>query len=183
MTIVADVECPEPLYELSLIYEVGIHPVVISDPDHALSLLKEAADLNYPPALYKLGYCYESGYLGVEIDISTSINFYRISATAGNKEAQLALSGWLLSGHDSSLAKNEKESFYWAHLSALQGLPRAEYTVGYFLECGIGVNRNTSEAIKWFKLSARHGDEMALKRLSEIGLSKSSPKKKKFSFF
>lgn len=66
--LVADVDCPEPLYELSLIYEVGIYPVVISDPDHAFSLLKEAADLKYPPALYKLGYCYEYGYLGVQIE-------------------------------------------------------------------------------------------------------------------
>lgn len=65
---VADIDCPEPLYELSLIYEVGIHPVVLSDPKHSLALLREAANFQYPPALYKLGYYYEYGYLDVEID-------------------------------------------------------------------------------------------------------------------
>jgi TPR repeat protein len=146
--------------------------------------LKEAADFNYPPALYKLGYCYEYGHLGVEIDISTSISLYQIAAKAGNKEAQLALSGWLLSGYSPIIAKNERESFYWAHLSALQGLARAEYTMGYFLESGIGANRNNTEAIKWYQSAARHGDEMALKRLSEIGYSpKSSKKNKLLSFF
>lgn len=78
------------------------------------------------------------------------------------------------------IVKNEREAFYWAHLSALQGLARAEYTMGYFLESGIGATANVSEAIKWYKEAARQGDDMALKRLSEIGLiikSSKSPKK------
>jgi hypothetical protein len=28
----------------------------------------EAADFGYPPAIYKLGYCYEHGLLGLEVN-------------------------------------------------------------------------------------------------------------------
>ena len=39
------------------------------DIDHSRSLLLESAELEYPPAQYKLAYCYEYGHLGFEIDI------------------------------------------------------------------------------------------------------------------
>ena len=59
---------------------------------------------------------------------------YQKSAKAGNKEAQLALSGWLITGYEPVISRNDREALYWAHLSALQGLARAEYTMGKILK-------------------------------------------------
>ena len=38
----------------------------MQDFSYAQGLLKEVADFGYPPALYKMGYCYEHGLLGIE---------------------------------------------------------------------------------------------------------------------
>ena len=164
-------ECPEPLYELSLIYETGIPPLVLSDEDHARSLLIEAAELSYPPAQYRLGFYYEHGKGGFPLNHPESIRLYLLSAKSGYAEAQLALAGWYLSGCDSYIPKSDSDAFYYAMEAAQQKLSRAEYTIGYFYELGIGIPKNTTEALKWYVIAARNGDELALQRLKEVNVS------------
>ena len=65
---VADAESPEPLYELSIIYEQGIPPDVLADMAHSQSLLVEAAELEYRPAQYRLGFCFEHGRNGFPVN-------------------------------------------------------------------------------------------------------------------
>lgn len=59
---------PEPLFELSNIYEAGIPPYIAQDFAYARGVLQEAVDFGYPPAVYKLGYSYEHGLIGYDVN-------------------------------------------------------------------------------------------------------------------
>ena len=49
-----------------------------------------------------------------------------------------------------------------------QGLPKAEYAVGYFTEMGIGCRRDPLEANVWYVKAADQGDERAKHRIAAI---------------
>jgi TPR repeat protein len=64
--LVPNKEHPEPLFELAKIYEIGYPPYISQDYAYARGVLQEAVEFNYPPAIYKLGYAYEHGLMGIE---------------------------------------------------------------------------------------------------------------------
>ena len=66
---------PQPLYELSLIYEEGIPSVIMKDTAHSKALLLQAAELEYPPAMFRLGCYYEKGSLEWPMDL---VVFYKL---------------------------------------------------------------------------------------------------------
>lgn len=49
-----------------------------------------------------------------------------------------------------------------------QGLPKAEYAVGYFTEMGIGCRRDPLEANVWYVRAADHDDGRAKHRIAAI---------------
>ena len=83
----------------------------------------------------------------------------------------MAYAGWLLTGLEGVLEKNTEEAFFWAYQAAAQKHARAEYTVGYFLELGIGVAPDMTKALLWYVAAAKHGDALAIKRLKELNVS------------
>jgi TPR repeat protein len=60
-----------------LIYESGISQIVLADISYSISLLQEAADFSYPPALYKLGSFYEHGAHGFFKDLVSYIKLMK----------------------------------------------------------------------------------------------------------
>ncbi len=56
----------------------------------------------------------------------------------------------------------------WKLIRILQGLPKAEYAVGYFTEMGIGCRRDPLEANVWYVKAADQGDERAKHRIAAI---------------
>lgn len=96
----ADEDNPHALHELALLHERpnGVGGVLPHDPNMARELFTQAAQLNYPPAQFKLGQCHEFGHLGCPIDPRRSIAWYTRAAEKGDSEAELALSGWYLTG-------------------------------------------------------------------------------------
>ncbi|KAJ3088185.1 hypothetical protein HK102_009359 [Quaeritorhiza haematococci] len=167
---VADREHPEALYQLFLIYERGLPPQIPADVPYARSVLMEAANLGYVPALSKLGACYKDGILEFPVDPRESVRFFSEAAQGGDKEAQFALSGWYLVGVDGVLQQNEEEAFYWAQKAAKKNLARAQYAVGHFLEMGIGTPKNMEEAMKMYMSAAKIGDSQARQRLEKAGV-------------
>lgn len=167
---IADEEHPESLHELGLLYEntSGEIPSVIPDMDYARDLFSQAARLGYAPSQYKLGLAYENGFLNCPIDPKRSIAWYSRAAEQENPEAELALSGWYLTGAENILQQHDVEAYLWAKKAANQGLPKAEYAVGYYLETGIGVRSNLTDAKEWYVKAAAHGDERAKSRLASI---------------
>ena len=92
----ADEDNPHALHELAMLYERG--QAVPRNPMAALDLYMQAAQLGYAPAQFKLGSCHEFGTLGCVVDPRKSIAWYTRAAERGDSEAELALSGWYLTG-------------------------------------------------------------------------------------
>ncbi|KAJ3066165.1 hypothetical protein HDU99_003927, partial [Rhizoclosmatium hyalinum] len=112
----ADETTPHALHELATLYEGKgeTNGVIIPDPSYAHDLYRRGAQLGYSPSQYKLGVCYEYGLLDLPIDARRSIAWYTRSAEQGDPEAELALSGWYLTGAEGVLKQSDTEAYLWA---------------------------------------------------------------------
>lgn len=150
----ADVENPHALHELALLYETQDPTLAPYDPIYAKTLFTQAAQLGYTPSQYKLGQCYEYGSLGCPVDPRRSIAWYTKAAEKGDPEAELALSGWYLTGSEGVLKQSDSEAYLWARRAANKGLSKAEYAVGYYAEVGIGIKQDVEFAKRWYMRAA-----------------------------
>jgi TPR repeat protein len=165
---VADEENPHALHELGLCYEKNTIPTIIPDEAYARELFTQAAQLGYAPSQFKLGCCYEYGTLTCPVDPRRSIAWYTRAAEQGDPEAELALSGWYLTGSEGVLKQSDTEAYLWARKAADKGLAKAEYAVGYYSEVGIGVKQDLEEARRWYLRAAAQGNKRAMQRLTEL---------------
>lgn len=149
----ADEENPHALHELGLLHATPNH-LVVHDEAYAKDLFTKAAQLGYTQSQYKLGSCYEYGTLTCPVDPRRSIAWYTKAAEKGDSEAELALSGWYLTGSEGVLQQNDEEAFLWARRAANKGLSKAEYAVGYYTEVGIGTKASVEEAKRWYMRAA-----------------------------
>lgn len=156
---------PETFFEAAKLYQVGAKPYIHKDVPYAVSLYTEAAELGFAEAQLLLGTAYEYGQLGLQSDATEAIKWYSRAAESGNAEAQCALAGWYLTGAQNVLEQSDDLAFYWITKSAAQGLPKAEFALGYFMEEGIGSPRNADAALHWYELAATHGDRRAVAKL------------------
>lgn len=173
----ASAENPEALHELAIIYEKGGVPSVIQDEKYARELYTKCANLGYAPSQFKLGYCFEFGSLTCEIDARRSIAWYSRAADQGHSEAELALSGWYLTGSENILQQSDAEAYSWARKAADNGFSKAQYAVGYYTEVGIHVKSDLDDAIFWYTKAADQGNSRAKQRLQEIKKFKKIQKK------
>jgi uncharacterized protein len=124
-----------------------------------------------------------------------SIRLYTIAMKAGDIEAMLGMAGWHMTGADGILAKSEIRAFQLVKHAAEKGLPRAEYTLGYFYEGGIGVEKNVDLGFQYYYKAAEKGncplivgEERAISRIQRSDpeakfFARKTSKKKKQSFF
>ena len=144
----ADEDNPHALHELALLHERPNNGGVVQhDPNAARELFLQAAGLGYAPAQFRLGACHEFGHIGCPIDPRKSIAWYTRAAEKGDSEAELALSGWYLTGSGPSssvralhgcadlaiegvLKQSDTEAYLWGRKAANKGLAKAEYAVG-----------------------------------------------------
>ncbi|KAF7295205.1 Chitin synthase regulatory factor 3 [Mycena indigotica] len=162
----ADEENPHALHELALLHELGEY--VPMDVMASKNLLTRAAHLGYTQSQFKLGQCYEYGNLGCPIDPRRSIAWYTKAAEKGDPEAELALSGWYLTGSENVLKQSDSEAYLWARRAANKGLSKAEYAVGYYAEVGIGIKQDIEFAKRWYMRAAAQGNKRAMNRLTEM---------------
>ncbi|KAF9950789.1 hypothetical protein BGZ72_007596 [Mortierella alpina] len=167
--------CPMSPYVLGLIlareYKQLTIPDDIAFPDdgEALEWFRKSAELGYGPANYKLGYCYEYGTLNSPIDPFLSTKHYERAVLAGdsNGEAEMALSGWYLSGAENCFEADDALAFKYAAKAAEKQLPKAQYAMGYYHEVGISVPIDMDKAMEFYRLAAANGNKDAQARLSE----------------
>ncbi|KAJ4263979.1 hypothetical protein NW762_006017 [Fusarium torreyae] len=165
----ADVENPHALHELGLLYESAQpNDAIIRDEAYAYSLFLQAADLGYKFSQYRLGCAFEYGLLGCPIDPRQSIQWYSKAATQEEHQAELALSGWYLTGSEGVLGQSDTEAYLWARKAAIAGLAKAEYAMGYFTEVGIGVPPNLEDAKRWYWRAAAQDFPKARERLEDL---------------
>ncbi|PVG02851.1 HCP-like protein [Serendipita vermifera] len=164
----ADEDNPHALHELGLLHENPNSGVVIHDETYAKDLFTKAAQLGFVASQYKLGFAYEYGLLGCPIDPKRSIAWYTKAAEKGDAEAELALSGWYLTGSEGVLPQSDAEAYLWARRAANKGLSKAEFAVGYYAEQGIGVKQDIEFAKRWYMRAAAQGNKRAMARLTEL---------------
>lgn len=168
----ADASTPHALYELGLLYEGcnndDVANIIIPDLGYAFELFTKAASLGHSPSQYRLGLSYEHGLLGLSLDSRRSIAWYTKAAAQGDPNAELALSGWYLTGSDGILPQSDTDAYLWARKAADKGLAKSEFAVGYFTENGIGVRPDLVEARKWYLRAAAQGNKRSIQRLNEL---------------
>ncbi|KAL0947242.1 hypothetical protein HGRIS_013363 [Hohenbuehelia grisea] len=164
----ADEENPHALHELGLLHEQQDSQLVMHDPTYARNLFTQAAQLGYTQSQFRLGQCYEYGALGCPVDPRRSIAWYTKAAEKGDAEAELALSGWYLTGSEGVLKQSDSEAYLWARRAANKGLSKAEYAVGYYAEVGIGIKQDIEFAKRWYMRAAAQGNKRAMNRLTEM---------------
>ncbi|KAG0035789.1 hypothetical protein BGZ82_005095 [Podila clonocystis] len=167
--------CPMAPYVLGLIlareYKQLAIPDDIAFPDdgEALEWFKKSASLGYGPANYKLGYCYEYGTLNCAIDPFLSVKHYERAVIAGdgNGEAEMALSGWNLSGAENYFPAQDHLAFQYAAKAAEKKLPKAQYAMGYYYEVGISIPADMQKAMEFYQQAAANGNKEAQTRLTQ----------------
>lgn len=168
----ANTYCPQGAYVWALIlfglYEKDLG---IRDEVEGREYLIKSADLDYAPAQYKLGFCYEFGEFNFPIDPRLSIEYYQRAADRGHPDAQVSLSGWYLTGCPGILEQNDDYAFRWCNKACSQGLGKAEYAMGQYCEMGVGTPCDMEAARSWYQKASKHGFEKATERLNEPDLA------------
>jgi TPR repeat protein len=164
----ADYQYNQAPFDLGTLHEEGFGPDVFKDEAYAAQLFTKAADLGHVEANYRLGCAYEYGQLGCPKDPALSIHFYTGAAERGHALSQMALCAWYMVGVPNVLEKDESEAYEWAKRAAEQGLAKAQYTLGYFTEMGIGCRRDPLEANVMYVNAADQGEERAKHRIAAI---------------
>ena len=183
----------EAMTELADLYRTGTG--VTKDMTKALSLLTRAAFLGDGRAMNKLGVLY-SGEDGVKTDAKKSFEWCRKAAAAGNLEgmynaAYKYMNGdgvtrnleagvdWLIKaaqgGYPPAMydlaglyekAGDLFNAFTWRLRAATSGHVNAMNDVGYMYSHGVGVERNPTAGMAWYKLAAHRDNLTAIKNLA-----------------
>ncbi|RMX97279.1 hypothetical protein D0868_10731 [Hortaea werneckii] len=173
------------LHELAIVHDSAnldpeVRNKILADDHYALELFQGAASLGLKTAQFRLGQASEYGNLTLPIDQRTSISWYSKAAAQGEHNAELALSGWYLTGAEGILQQSDTEAYLWARKAATSEppLPKAMFAMGYYSEQGIGCPASNEEAKKWYGRAATYRFPKALERLEELkrnGKAKPAP--------
>ena len=153
----ADADNPHALHELAALYETAPasgNGKIIRDERYAFELYERGARLGYRASQARLGKAFEYGQLGQALSHRSSIHWYAKAAAQGDVDAELALSGWYLTGCDGILQQSDTEAYLWARKAAMREFPKAEFAMGYFSEVGIGCPKSLEDAKRWYGRAA-----------------------------
>ncbi|KAL1734197.1 hypothetical protein EV714DRAFT_203234 [Schizophyllum commune] len=144
----------------------------------AKKMLERSAYVHFPPALYKLGHCYEFANPPnvFPFDPLLSVQYYSLASQKGEVEADMALSKWFLCGSGDvgnagqGFAKDEALAYTFARKAAQKGLPSAMFALGYYAEVGIGQRgkKDLDEARMWYARAEKAGNADAAERLTAL---------------
>jgi len=179
----ADDNAPQGAYVLGMLQAKELPKVDVPDrylPQSIQSAkinIERAAFLGFAKAQVRMGSAYELGELNCDFDPALSLHYNALAARQGEVEAEMAISKWFLCGHEDVFEKNEELAFTYAQRAAVDGLPTAQFAVGYFYEVGIYVQSNLQEAKDWYGKAAENGNKDAKKRIEAVSRSKTISRK------
>lgn len=179
----ADENAPQGAYVLGMLQARELPQVDV--PDRFLPLdistartnVERAAFLGFARAQVKMGGAYELCELGCPFDPALSLHYNNLAARQGEVEAEMAISKWFLAGHEGVFEKDEEMAFSYAQRAAQDGLPTAQFAMGYFHEIGIFVQINLQVAREWYKKAAGNGNADAAGRIDSLSRSKTLSRK------
>lgn len=162
------------LYSLAKIHEEGNDTK--QDFEKAFDYYLRAAEFGHIGAMYNLGSLYENGE-GVAQDYRKAVEYYTQAANKGNSDAACCLAR--LHEEGLGVSKDDNQAFHW-YIKAAQAdrMPHAIYKIGCMYLVGKGVNKNSLEGMKYLRIAALAGYQLAREEMKKIRLSNSttSPK-------
>lgn len=135
------------------------YTIYSKDSVKAVSLLKEASDLQYPDAMYSYGMLHFSGTT-VPMDIEKGEKLLVAAADSGNVNAQSILADMYVRGEP--LKKDSEKGFKYATMAAKQGDARNMVMLGYCYVTGQGVAKDDNQAYYWFNKGAEKNEPMGI---------------------
>lgn len=120
------------------------------DYQKAITLFKEAAELNNTDAHNNLAVMYLSGH-GVQADYSKAFRHFQYGAANGNPQAQVGLG--TMYRHGWGTARNSSTAFDWYRKAAAHGNVDAMNNLGYMYASGFGKMMSAESALYWYKSS------------------------------
>ena len=138
-----------------------------SGDESAVELMKRAAELGYAPAQAHMAALYQSGDNGVAMDLAESRRWARRAAEGGDPRGMHFYAMELYDGVGGE--RNRGEALTWLRRAAERGLVDSQYNVARLYENGDeGIARNATEALKWYTIAARGGDQQAQDALARM---------------
>lgn len=137
------------------LYQLGRAHDRSDEMSDAIKRYEDAAALEYPYALYVLGYVYEDGD-GATPDIDKAIGWYVKGAEAGVLNAYTRLIA--IYGEEASVRYDEAEAVHWLSRGAETGNPAMQYYYGKLLGAGSERTPPSPEgAVKWYEKASGQG--------------------------
>lgn len=179
----ADDNAPQGVYVLGMLQAGELSQVKVPEQylrrniQEAKINLERAAFLGFAKAQVRMGAAYELAELNCDFDPALSLHYNALAARQGEVEAEMAISKWFLCGYEGLFEKNEELAFTYAQRAAVDGLPTAQFAVGYFYEVGIYVKMDLKEAKEWYRKAEENGNKDAVKRIEAVSRSKTISRK------
>ncbi|HET9230823.1 MAG TPA: cellulose synthase operon protein YhjQ/BcsQ, partial [Vitreimonas sp.] len=157
---------PSP-QQMAADYENALRLLELDAAQEAAARLQRLADAGFPMAQYRLAKLYESGQ-GVVADLVQARQWTERAANAGNRQAIHDLGVYFARGEGAP--RDEAAAFRLFEQAAELDLADSQFNLGVLYEQGRGVESNPGEALFWYMLAARQGDEAADERVAALRL-------------
>ena len=165
------VEAPQPApapptpQQMAAEYEAAVHQLDQGVAQDAVARLQHLANAGFPMAQYRLAKLYERGQ-GVEADLVQARRWTERAAAAGNRNAIHDLGVYYARGEGAP--RDDAAAFRLFEQAAELDFADSQFNLGILYEQGRGVEANPGEALFWFMLAARQGDEAAAERVTAM---------------
>lgn len=182
----ASPEYPFPFFDLGRIYEHGNPQLNLAvDIKYSYKIYINGASLGCPNSCYRLGRAYEFGELERIRSWRDAIFWYKKAANLGQVDAQMALSAFYITGIDRILDVNYEEAYQWTLKAAITGHAGAAFSLGGYIEKGIGIKKDSAHALWWYSISGLYGNKNAKYKIEQLSyqISQTPSKKKKWWMF
>lgn len=151
---------PQGMYE----YGMALAQYMPNKASKAYKYFSKSARSNYAPALFNLGYCFETGTL-VKTDLKAARAYYKRAVAAGDKDAPMRLAILDVKSTDKKIDKSAGVK-YFADNANNDNCARFNYALA--LERGEGVQKDMDKAIELYRECLEYGMDVARSRLFEI---------------
>jgi uncharacterized protein len=130
----------------------------------AIKLLEESADRNFLPAIDELGLLYSTGEK-VKKNVNKANELWKKAEQMGDQEAKIRIA---LSEIFSNDSENISSNIDFLRNCEKLGSILAQTGLGYCYENGVGVNKDKSTAVQYYRMAAQRGSLFAYTELKKM---------------
>lgn len=164
----ADSSYPYPFFDLAKCYDPDNPGCITKDAEYAFEIYQSGAHLGCPNCQHRIARAYEYAELNAEMNMEESVFWYQKASRNGHVDAQLMMSTFYFRGVPNVLEADSVQAYFWALKAACKGHPNAAFTVGEFIETGIGINTDKTHALWWYSIAESFGHTQASAKIADL---------------